>query len=139
MSIFGSGYKKDTMKEWEPTIKYFKDGGTIGELPEECIDGIVAGQLSYLKSPEYKKKKEIEIQDQIEQYIESRIKESKDRTQELEALVLDWRHKSSLYLMGVLNKHIEDFDTLPEYLNEYEESYDEHFNITKLRNGNTDN
>ena len=138
MSILGSQWKEDAMKEWELTIKHFKDGGAIGDLPKECVDGIIAGELAYKKSPQAKKDKEIEFQDQIEQYIESRVKEYKDRAQELQGLVFTWRIK----LKEQLIKEIKNSDIVINKAAKIEHKllqFDNHFKITTLRHGNTEN
>ena len=133
MSIFGSQWKEDAMKEWEPAIKHFKDGGAIGDLPKECIDSIVAGELAYKKPPQAKKDKEIGLKDQIEQYIESREKEYKDRAQELEGLLLQFRFWLS---------QKESTEKLmfgePKYTSKILKEFDDHFKITTQAHGNTD-
>lgn len=107
-------------------------------MSDEMIAEVSRKQMEYKKSPQALKDKQDEVNEQIEQYIESRIKEYKDRAQEVEGLVLLWRAKLKEQLFMEQSFHQPESITDSMIYEEVEkdlQEFDEHFNISVLRNG----
>lgn len=93
------------------------------------------------------KDKQMEVEEQIKQYIESRIKEYKDRAQEVEGLVLLWAQKlkrlkveEELFLKTkIAYEHTKRTSEVRHAIfQSLEREYHQHFKISVLREGNTE-